>query len=495
MAWRNRNRSAVSDINSTERATEGNEQNMKLLISTARILLLGVGLGVPAHGHGHDRVLAGRSSTCGTREATKAGRLDQQRASSIYKKARSVTVPSIVVPVCFHVVTKANGSGDLTDAQLQEQLDALNTAYGSSSCCDSKETWCTGTECSINTGVSFKMAKLLNNGNVIDRSSVSSVTDSGACVTRNANNDWASVVNFDDIKMKTALRKGDATVLNVYFVFQINKRTSIGYAYYPWEYNEFPTYDGAVIDYITVPGGDGPYDEGDTLVHEVGHWMGLLHTFEGGCSASDGVEDTPPEASENYGCSESITRDTCPGGGADPIFNFMDYSDDICLYKFTNGQAAVMQACWEIYRKGNGVHSRPEIELTLGVKSDPLYMVVGEYQVYTLNVTRVKNYVKCRTDGKEGDVSLYMYLNTLEGDPFCFSEGNDASDESCTYTPSAGPTGAFLLLHRLYDSLCSSIWPFNLFCSGGDSVTLYVLTQTTYCENLNYCLVSSLTCY
>lgn len=99
--------------------------------------------------------------------------------------------------------------------------------------------------------------------------------------------------------------------------------------------------DGVVIDsrYLGTNGrATAPFHKGRTATHEIGHWLNVKHIWGNSVCGNDLVEDTPSHNAANYGSPIFPHYSTCPGNPIEMTMNFMDYTNDVSMYMFTNGQ-------------------------------------------------------------------------------------------------------------------------------------------------------------
>ncbi|KAL7414549.1 hypothetical protein BDY24DRAFT_385607 [Mrakia frigida] len=237
-----------------------------------------------------------------------------------------------IVPVYFHViyVNETVEGGYLPKGSILSQMTVLNDAFSAS-------------------GIQFVLKSKTYTKNKI--------------WFEKASTDANGFANHYDKEMKHALGVKGAGNLNVYTVQTkeaADVTVNLGYAQYPWSYLDDPEGDGIVMQHYTLPDSGviydgGQFSDGITLVHEMGHSLGLYHTFNQpeGCDEKHGdqVADTPAEKSAAWPtlANPMIGRDTCPlQSGLDPINN--DYAPDVFSTTFTIGQSARMIFYTELYR-------------------------------------------------------------------------------------------------------------------------------------------------
>ena len=217
------------------------------------------------------------------------------------------------IGVVFHVISDGRGSGDVPDSIINSQIDVINTAFA-------------GIGGNPALPYEFDLLK----------------------ITRTADRKWyTGCYGRSERSMKSSLREGGVATLNVYSCRPSNG--ILGYATFPSSYSSQPGLDGVVILDESMPGGTAaPYNEGDTLTHEIGHWLGLYHTFQGGCSnPGDYVSDTPQEASPAYGC--PVGRNTVRPKGLIPSITLWT-TRMTAVWTASPGQSTRAEDQWLVYR-------------------------------------------------------------------------------------------------------------------------------------------------
>jgi Pregnancy-associated plasma protein-A len=283
---------------------------------------------------------------CGTPNRTKtevkafATMVDQFYQGGSPGGVRPLQQQTITIDVNFVAVQHTDGRG-ATQAQVLAQIEVLNTAF------------------SPDFRFNLKTLQFVTNDEYFDLYGVASPPE---------------------IQMKRIHKRGGLETLSVYAIR--THSPEVGWSYYPqWNVD---VRDGVVFDHrgiansgVAVFFSKGYVSAvrkcslslleprfslssvclcvaspiGQLLVHEVGHWLGLPHTFENGCDPpGDGIDDTPAEKEPHFECLDP-TLDSCPDDpGYDPLNNYMGYARDSCKNEFTAGQRAAMRAAWFNYR-------------------------------------------------------------------------------------------------------------------------------------------------
>jgi hypothetical protein len=273
-------------------------------------------LGVDRHGRRRS-LLSSTLRRCGTHAPEPATRQRLERTHAVRAAREAAYVPSggdanadnntprtIEVPTYVTIVLRdSDGQQLVSDATVHAQLDVLNKAYGTTP--NSPVKW------------SFVLKALVR---------VKAPAGSGAA---------GMCDQKIEAKVKKERRQGGPGALNLY-IADLSDCGLLGFSSWPWDLSsKGEAEDGVVAHMATLPSGTyKPYNMGYTSVHEIGHWFGLYHTFQNGCTgAGDSVEDTNYVATPTEGCPRA--RDTCSQPGGDPVTNPMDYTDDACMQAFT----------------------------------------------------------------------------------------------------------------------------------------------------------------
>lgn len=248
----------------------------------------------------------------------------QERLTQEYiamKKRGMIQQATITIPVVVNVVYRT-AAENVSDAQIQSQIDVLNKDFNATNSDFNSYIPTEYANLKANVGITFRLA-------AVYRKQTTKV----------------SFRTNDDVKKtsKGGLNPTDPTTkLNIWVCTLSN--SILGYAQFP---GGPAATDGVVIlntAFGTVGTAAAPFNLGRTATHEVGHWVNLRHIWGDATCGNDQVDDTPLHNTANYGCPAQGHLSTCSGTPKEMWMNYMDYTDDRCMYMFSTGQSARMLA-------------------------------------------------------------------------------------------------------------------------------------------------------
>ncbi|MBK9637756.1 MAG: T9SS type A sorting domain-containing protein [Bacteroidetes bacterium] len=355
----------------------------------------------------------------------------------------------VTIPVVIHVVYNT-ASQNISDAQINSQMSILNADFRKLNS-DISLLPAVFSGLAADCEIQFCLAQRDPSGNatngIVRKSTTVTSFSSNDNIKRNANGGsdaWPS-----------------ASYLNIW-VGNLSGGL-LGYAQFP---GGTASTDGVVILHSGF-GNTGtaayPFNKGRTATHEIGHWLNLRHIWGDASCGNDQVTDTPTQQTSNFGC-PSFPHVTCSNGpNGDLHMNYMDYTDDACMYMFTAGQKTRMLASLNTTRASllSSLGCVPPSTGSCGVPSGLTATAITTTKA-TLNWSAVSGATSYDVQYKATSSATWILSNTtstsknltglITATPYEFQVKANCASSSSAFSPSSAFTTA---------SACSDVYESN----------------------------------